>query len=58
MNVYQKAKERAKDKAVEWQSNFCDKNYSYEELAYWGDYFWRLARRYGLVREFRENGII
>lgn len=58
MNKYQRAKEAARNKAVEWQNNFCDENYSYGELAYWGDYFWRLARRYGLVREFRENGII
>lgn len=58
MNAYQRAKERARDKAVEWQSGFCDHNYSYGELAYCGEYFERLGKRYGLVREFRENGII
>lgn len=58
MNKYQRAKARARDKAVEWQSGFCDKNYSYGELAYWHDYFRGLAKRTGLVREFRENGII
>lgn len=58
MNAYQRAKDRARNMAVEWQSGFCDKNYSYGELAYWQDYFSRLAKRYGLVREFRENGII
>lgn len=58
MNAYQKAKARARDKAVEWQSGFSDQNYSYGELAYWGDYFSRLAKRYGLAREFKENGII
>jgi hypothetical protein len=58
MNAYQRAKERARDKAVGWQSGFCDHNYSYGELAYWGEYFERLGKRYGLVREFRENGII
>lgn len=58
MNAYQKAKARARDEAVEWQSGFCDQNYSYGELAYWGEYFGRLAKRYGLVREFKENGII
>jgi len=58
MNKYQRAKERARDKAVEWQMDFCNQNYSYGELAYWGDYFRGLAKRCGLVREFKENGII
>ena len=58
MNAYQRAKERARNKAVEWQNDFCDHNYSYGELVYWQDYFERLAKRYGLVEEFRENGII
>ena len=58
MNAYQRAKERARDKAVELAEWLCDHNYSYGELAYWGEYFERLGKRYGLVREFRENGII
>lgn len=58
MNAYQKAKARARNKAIEWQHEASDQNYSYGELAYWGDYFERLGKRYGLVREFRENGII
>lgn len=58
MNAYQRAKRRARDEAVEWQSGFCDHNYSYDELVYWREYFEQLGKRYGLVREFRENGII
>lgn len=58
MNAYQMAKEAARNKAVEWQSDFESHDYSYGELAYWGNYFSSLAKRYGLVREFRENGII
>lgn len=58
MNKYQRAKENARNKAVEWQSDFCNHDYSYGELAYYGNYFSRLAKRYGLVREFKENGII
>ena len=58
MTKYQKAKENARNKAVEWQSSFYDQNYSYGELAYYGEYFSRLAKQYGLVREFKENGII
>ena len=58
MNNYQKAKNRARDKAIEWQHDFGNHNYSYGELAYYTEYFERLAKRYGLVREYRENGII
>ena len=58
MNKYQRSKENARNKAVEWQLDFCNHDYSYGELAYYGEYFSRLARRYGLVREFKENGII
>lgn len=58
MNAYQKAKGKAMDEAIMWQLDFNNHNYSYEELAYYGEYFERLARKYGLLREFRENGII
>ena len=58
MNNYQKAKARARDKAIEWQYDFHNHDYSYGELVYWQEYFERLAKRYGLVEEFRENGII
>ena len=58
MNNYQKAKNRARDKAIEWQLDFCNHNYSMGELAYYAEYFTKLAKRYGLVKEFRENAII
>ena len=58
MDTYQRAKERARNKAIEWQLDFENYNYSYGELAYYTEYFERLAKKYGLVKEFRENGII
>ena len=58
MNTYQKAKEQARNKAIEWQLNFNENNYSYGELFEWQNYFEKKARRYGLVKEFKENGII
>ena len=58
MTAYKKAKEKARNKAVEWQMDFGNHSYSYEELACYGNYFKRLAKRYGLIREFKENGII
>lgn len=58
MNKYQIGKENARQEAIEWQSDFNNHNYSWGELVDFGDYFTKLAKRYGLVREFRENGII
>lgn len=58
MSTYRKLQERAREKAVEWQSDFDNHNYSYDELIYWQSYFEKLGRRYGLVREFRDNCII
>ena len=56
--TYKERKESARQKAIEWQFNWENTNYSYYELKTWTDYFERLAKRYGLTREFRENGII
>lgn len=58
MNKYQRAKENARNKVIEWQHDFNNHNYSYDCLVYYQDVFYRLARRYGLVKEFKENGII
>lgn len=58
MNKYQRAKQRARNKAIEWQHETGNQNYSYGELVYYQNYFSRLGRAYGLTKEFRENGII
>lgn len=58
MNKYAKLKESTRAKAIEWQNDFCNHDYSYGELNCFQNYFERLAKRYGLVREFKENGII
>lgn len=57
-SYYAKRKTDVMEEAIEWQTDFCNHNYSYGELAYFSDYFTRLGKRYGLIREFRENGII
>jgi len=58
MSKYLKGKNNARDEAVKWQAEFSEHDYSYGELAYFSNYFETKARRYGLVKEFRENGII
>ena len=55
---YQFAKERARQEAIEWQHNFDQHNYSYQELHLQQLRLEKLARQYGLRKEFRENGII
>ncbi len=57
MNKYQEQKEKARETAIEWQQNDSDFPYSYEGLAIIGEYFYKLGKRYGLLKEFRENGI-
>lgn len=54
---YLAGKERAREEAVEWSLSFGEHNYYWSELAEWSDYFTRLGRRYGLLREFHENAI-
>ena len=58
MNKYQIRKAAARDRAIAWQEEFNDKCLSWSDLSYWNSYFARLAKRYGLTNEFRENGII
>lgn len=43
--------------AIDWQSNFERENYSWGELAEWQGFFEEYGRKYGLLREFKENGI-
>lgn len=57
MKTYAERKDDARQKAIDWQSEDGDFPYSYEGLAMVGDYFYKLGKRYGLLREFRENGI-
>lgn len=55
---YQRRKEQVREEAREWQFSFSEASYSWAEVAEAGQRFERLGRRYGLLREFRENGII
>lgn len=57
MNAYQAGKARARQAAIDWQLSLKGGE-SYGEMVEAQDRFEKLAKRYGLVREFRENGII
>jgi hypothetical protein len=53
-----KTVDEAKQLAIDWQTWQSDKSLSYAELAEWQEYFRKLAVKFHLVREFKENGII
>lgn len=55
--TYQERKGSLKDIAIEWSNNFSQYNWSYGELAEITDYFYENGKRYGLLKEFRENAI-
>ena len=53
----EKDKETLRNFAAEWQYNFPDMDYAWSDLVAWSDFFTEYGRKYGLLREFRENGI-
>lgn len=57
MKSYQEKKEAARQIAIDWQLNESDKDVSYFEFVEISNRFYRIGKRFGLLREFRENGI-
>ena len=55
--IYKEQKQKARELAQTWQFNFANNNYSYEEIGEFTNFFTKLGKRYGLLKEFRENGI-
>jgi len=53
-----KTKAEARSKAIDWQHWVSEQNLSYSELAEWTAYFIDIAKRFNLVGEFKENGLI
>lgn len=51
-------REEAEELAKEWQRCTSKINFSYGELAEWGEFFEGLAIKFDLIEEFTENGII
>lgn len=56
--TYQELKNKVREEAKAWQLDFVNNNYSYEEFFEAQLEFEKLAKRYGLTKEFKENGII
>ena len=58
MTEYQKRKTSARNRAAEWQSDFENHNYTWGEISDIQDSFRKIGKRYGLLKEFKENGIL
>lgn len=57
MRTYQEKKNAAREEAAEWQEYIAQQSLSYEAFAVARSHFEWLGRRYGLLKEFRENGV-
>jgi hypothetical protein len=51
-------KDGARQLAIDWQHKASRLSLSYAELAAWAGFFRTLGKKFGLLREFKENGII
>lgn len=62
MYLYSKKQSALRSEAVEWQNKLYSddyyKTYDPDEVYSKTLYFRRMGKRYGLLEEFRENGII
>ena len=56
--TYRERQAKARMCVFEMLDDFAKNGYSYGELAEWQGRLECLARRYGLTRELRDNGII
>ena len=56
--TYQERKDNARQLAIDWQYNFSGLTWSWGEITEITSYFEKIGKRYGLLREFRENAIV
>ena len=55
---YEERKSSLAEIARNYQNEFSDCNLFYSEIAMLNEYFERNGKKYGLLKEFKENGII
>ena len=58
MSKYMQKKEAARNEAINWMITTANDSMSWAELLNYQDHFLNIGRRYGLIREFHDNGII
>ena len=57
-NKYQENKNRARDLAVKWQAVASEGDRDTAYFIEWAERFERIGRKFGLLREFKENCIV
>lgn len=55
--TYEEKKENARHLAIEYQNNFSFLSWSCAEIMEITSYFEKIGKRYGLLKEFKENAI-
>lgn len=58
LTPFQKKKTLARGLAFDWQQQNINKSHSWQWTVGWYLRFERIGRKYGLLKEFRENGIL
>ena len=58
MKTYKEQKEVVRQEAINYQIEKMGVSMSYAELYEAQQYFEKLGKRFGLLKEFRENGIL
>ena len=59
--MYKKKKEKARQLAINWQKGLVNTgplNRSWAYFVKWAYLFEKIGRKYGLLKEFRDNGVI
>lgn len=54
---YEDMKDKIRNESIEKHLSFTG-SHSYNDLIKWNYYFTKMGKRYGLLKEFKENGII
>ena len=57
-DAYLLGKGRATQEAIEYQTGAKNDSESWGDISLMNEHFTKLAKRYGLIKEFKENGII
>ena len=56
---YQRHKRRARSEAIGWQLHFeSSEHYQKFSIFEWQEHFKSIGKKYGLIKEFKEKGII
>jgi len=58
-NYYRQRQIELREEAIDWQESFANGfTYYWSEMIEFYDYFYTMGKRYGLLKEFKNEGII